>query len=101
MIKFEINKKYYDSKRNCYTILNRTGDFIEVKFNKIIKKYRVVTIGDVECAVYFGETLFKAGINKIKYNDEIDSNFVETKKINPENIDMGYFNEFRRTTDGN
>ena len=44
MIKFEVNKTYHDKNNNSYTVLNRTKDTIECKFNRVIKKYHVITL---------------------------------------------------------
>ena len=55
--------------------------------------------GDGEPILFYYENDSVRGINVVMKRDvSFDSNFVETKKINPENIDMGYFNEFRRRT---
>lgn len=94
MIKFEINKTYHDKNNNSYTVLNRTDNEIECKFNRVIRKYRITKYCNIEAVIQYGQVLFMAGKIQFQFDNEIDGSGVKRKTINNEK--MGYIDVIRR-----
>lgn len=94
MIKFEVNKTYHDKNNNSYTVLNRTKDTIECRFNRVIKKYHVVKYCNIETVIQYGSPLIMADKIHYQFDDEIDGSSIKRKQINKEN--MGYIDVIRR-----
>lgn len=94
MIKFEVNKIYYDKNNNSYIVLNRTEDTIECRFNRVIKKYHVVKHCNIETVIQYGSPLIMADKIHYQFDDEIDGSCIKRKQINKER--MGYIDVIRR-----
>lgn len=90
MIRFELNRTYTSEDGRQFTVLNRTNDMLECRFNKVIKKFRIVEYCGIETVMQYGKPLIRAGKIKYQFDEEIDGLSYNRKTINTE--PMGYLN---------
>lgn len=93
MIRFEVNKTYTSDDGRQYTVLNRTNNEIECRFNKIIKKFRIMEYCGVETVIQYGKALIKAGRIKYQFDEELDGLSYNRKTMNKK--PMGYLDVIR------
>lgn len=80
MTDFIVGQQYKDGQGREYTCLKLENDFVQFRFNRIIKRFRRFSFGGVNCvSVGFDDKILAEKIKPI-FDEEIDG-FTTEKKI--------------------